>query len=56
VEEPNGKKWNALKCADVAITAGTKITVKTGGGGGFGLPEKRLKKSIKEDKKQGYIN
>ena len=56
VEEPNGKKWNALKCADVAITAGTKITVKTGGGGGFGLPEKRSKKSRKEDKKQGYIN
>ena len=56
VEEPNGKKWNALKCADVAITAGTNITVKTGGGGGFGLPEKRSKNAIIEDKKQGYVN
>jgi N-methylhydantoinase B/oxoprolinase/acetone carboxylase alpha subunit len=56
VEEPNGKNWNALKCADVAITAGTIITVKTGGGGGFGLPEKRSNNAIREDKKQGYIN
>ena len=56
VEEPNGKKWNALKCADVAITAGTIVTVKTGGGGGFGSPDKRSRDDIIEDKKQGYIS
>ena len=56
VEEPNGEIWNALKCADVAITAGTIITVKTGGGGGFGLSKKRSKSAIREDKEQGYVN
>ena len=56
VEEPNGTIWNALKCADVAITAGTIITVKTGGGGGFGLSKKRSKRAIREDKEQGYVN
>ena len=56
VEEPKGKKWNALKCADLHIPAGTKITIKTGGGGGFGSPAKRSKDALIEDKKQGYTN
>jgi N-methylhydantoinase B/oxoprolinase/acetone carboxylase alpha subunit len=30
--------------------------VKTGGGGGFGSPDKRSRDDIKEDKKQGYVS
>ena len=56
VDEPKGKKWKALKCADVLVPAGTKITIKTGGGGGFGPPAKRSKDALNEDKKQGYTN
>ncbi|MBO68029.1 MAG: 5-oxoprolinase [Acidiferrobacteraceae bacterium] len=46
--------WSALKCADVPIPAGTKITVATGGGGGFGPTHERSEHDIENDTLMGY--
>ncbi len=35
------KNWKALKCANVPLKKGTQVTIKTGGGGGFGQPQKK---------------
>ena len=52
-----GKKtWTALKCGNIPIPKGTMITVSTGGGGGFGAPDKRSQQDIEEDLLQGYTS
>ena len=43
-------------CCFIRSKESTKITIKTGGGGGFGPPAKRSKDALNKDKIQGYTN
>lgn len=51
----DGKKKVILKVNGLKITKGSKVLIQTGGGGGFGPPNKRNSDSLKNDLIDGYI-
>jgi N-methylhydantoinase B len=55
LEQPDGSTKSLLKSARVAASRGTRVTVRTGGGGGFGEPSQRPADKIAEDLADGYV-
>jgi len=45
-----------LKVSSQPVSAGTKVRIRTGGGGGYGPPTKRDKERISQDVLDGYIS
>ena len=52
----NGEKTNIPKKTGYKLNRGDKIIFVTGGGGGYGDPQKRKKSSIENDLKQEYLS
>jgi N-methylhydantoinase B len=55
LEQPDGSTSSLLKAAGVRARRGTRVTVRTGGGGGFGDPAERPDHEIAEDLADGYV-
>jgi N-methylhydantoinase B len=55
LEQPDGTTSSLLKSAGLAARRGTRVTVCTGGGGGFGDPAQRPADEIAEDLADGYV-
>lgn len=55
VERPDGSTMPLLKAAGVAAGRGTLVTVRTGGGGGYGEALQRPSSEIAEDIADGYV-
>ena len=55
LEQPHSPKTSLLKAAGVAAGRGTRVTVQTGGGGGFGDPSQRPAEEIADDLADGYV-
>jgi N-methylhydantoinase B len=55
VEQPDGTVLSLLKASGVASRTGTRVTIRTGGGGGFGDPALRPPEEIAEDLIDGYV-
>lgn len=51
----SGKELQLLKANNIALKAGDKVTINTGGGGGFGDPMKRDVKLVLRDVIDGYV-
>jgi N-methylhydantoinase B len=45
-----------LKCSHVAMTAGSRLWVQTGGGGGYGDPADREPDLVAADVINGYLS
>jgi N-methylhydantoinase B len=55
LEQPDGTNSSLLKSAGVAAGRGTRVTVCTGGGGGFGDPSLRPADEVADDLADGYV-
>jgi N-methylhydantoinase B len=53
--EQDGQVRDLLKANAVPVARGDRITVATGGGGGYGPPEERTEQAVAEDLRDGYI-
>ena len=56
VEKISGEKEIIYKEKAYPLKAGDKITVETGGGGGYGAPSERPRESVERDVMRGYIS
>ncbi|NKB39284.1 MAG: hydantoinase B/oxoprolinase family protein [Gammaproteobacteria bacterium] len=56
INEPGEKTRHCLKANSLSLKPGTVIKTQTGGGGGWGEPEKRDRKLIESDIKNRYIS
>ena len=55
IERADGSVGEILKEV-TPLAAGDRVTIETGGGGGYGPPEKRLASRIEQDARRGYIS
>lgn len=55
VERATGETQIVCKAKGFKIEAGDRVTLETGGGGGYGLPQKRDLANIQRDLDRGYI-
>ncbi len=55
VLEQDGESRDLLKANAVPIARGSRITVATGGGGGYGSSEERSREAVEDDLRDGYI-
>ena len=56
VEKPDGTQTHYLKVNSLSLPAGTRITTRTGGGGGFGPPTARSPEAVQRDVRDGYLS
>lgn len=56
VERGGEGRTRCLKASDIAIAAGDRVYIKSGGGGGFGPPGRRAARRVAEDVRQGYVS
>jgi N-methylhydantoinase B len=56
VEKKSGEKEIIYKEKAYPLKAGDKITVETGGGGGYGSPNERPRESVRRDLMRGYVS
>jgi N-methylhydantoinase B len=56
VERPGGDRSEHLKGRRVAVPAGGTISVRTGGGGGYGDPFDRPLEAVRQDVLRGYVS
>ena len=56
VEKISGEREIVYKEKAYPLKAGDQITVETGGGGGYGLPNERPRESVERDIMRGYIS
>jgi len=56
VEQPGQAPLSITKVTKMPIKAGTKITFRTAGGGGYGNPAERPAKEVQRDLELGYIS
>ena len=56
VETPDGDRSRHLKVNSMPLPAGTRITTRTGGGGGFGEPSERSPEAVREDVLDGLVS
>ena len=52
----NGKTWRGARVPPTDIDAGTKLTIVTGGGGGYGYPSERPEEKVLSDVLDGYLD
>lgn len=55
VEKPDGTRAHHLKVNSLPLPAGTRITTRTGGGGGYGPPAQRNPKAVQRDVTDGFL-
>jgi N-methylhydantoinase B len=55
IEAADGTTRTALKDS-VQLSAGDRVRIETGGGGGFGDPLQRNRDRLREDVRKGYIS
>ncbi|MBS1868610.1 MAG: hydantoinase B/oxoprolinase family protein [Actinobacteria bacterium] len=53
---PDGRQEHLTKVSGLRLTEGTTVTVRMGGGGGYGPPSERDPKRIAEDLAEGYLS
>jgi N-methylhydantoinase B len=51
----DGKARNLMKTSGLKIAAGSRIVLRTGGGGGYGPPAQRASEKVRRDIVEGYI-
>lgn len=56
VEKRSGGKEIVYKSKGYPLEAGDIIIVETGGGGGYGQPQERLRGLVERDLRRGYIS
>lgn len=52
---PDGRQERRLKVNDLPVPPGTRVTLMTGGGGGFGDPFERDPEKVLRDVREGYL-
>ena len=55
VEKPDGTQTHHLKVNSLPLPAGTRITTRTGGGGGYGPPSERSREAVQRDVIDGFL-
>jgi N-methylhydantoinase B len=55
IKEPGQDPRLVLKCNAVPVSAGTVVEVRTGGGGGWGDPTRRLPDLVADDRRLGLV-
>ena len=56
VEKPDGTQTHHLKVNSLPLPAGTRITTRTGGGGGYGPPSERSREAVQRDVIDGFLS
>ena len=54
VVERSGVESTMLKVDGLELSAGDRVTLRTGGGGGFGAPAERSAQAVEDDLIDGY--
>ncbi|MET7996107.1 hydantoinase B/oxoprolinase family protein [Amycolatopsis sp. NPDC005232] len=55
VTQPGGQPEHVKKHTGLALQAGSKVTFRTAGGGGWGLPSERPAADVAEDVRDGFV-
>lgn len=55
IDLPDGTAWDGLKFSECPVPAGSVITVRTGGGGGWGNPDDRDPAAIERDLSEAFV-
>lgn len=53
---PDGSVWRGLKVNQMALSTGTLVTIRTGGGGGYGPPLQRPVEAVVDDVRLGLVS
>jgi N-methylhydantoinase B len=56
VDAPGGRRKTIGKCQARPIPDGTIVSLRTGGGGGFGDPRERDAELVAQDVRAGYVS
>jgi N-methylhydantoinase B len=56
LERPGQADLTALKCSHVVSKAGSRLSIRTGGGGGYGAPVERDRDLVARDVADGYVS
>src|SRR6185437_9772357 len=56
VDSPGGQPKSVGKCQARPIPDGTLVSLRTGGGGGFGDPQERDAELVAQDVRAGYVS
>jgi N-methylhydantoinase B len=52
---PDGTEIGCAKATRLRVAKGSSLRISTGGGGGFGPPERRQREAVLDDVSDGYI-
>jgi len=55
IEHTDGRRGTYYKLSQYELQAGDRVTVHSGGGGGFGPPRERTKEAVARDLREGYV-
>jgi N-methylhydantoinase B len=53
---PDGRQVAVAKATRVRLPSGTRVELRTGGGGGYGDPRLRERDAVLEDLREGYVS
>jgi N-methylhydantoinase B len=56
VTKPSGERERLFKTKGYAVAPGDVVTMEVGGGGGYGLPERRARELVRRDVRAGYVS
>lgn len=56
IELPGGETIRDTKPTGLALPVGTRVTIKTAGGGGYGAPAERAREAVLADLRAGYVS